>query len=236
MASRKQPETAFRKQPPLQARAYAPSNLSVVIKALVLVLAVCAVQSAFANTYRYIDDRGRTVHASTVPPQFVKNGYEVLNDRGQVIQVVPRAPTPEEIAAQAAVREQQLAAEAEARRQQEADNLLLRLYRSPDEIARKRDERVLLLDGQLTALLAALSKLEDEVAAIQESIDNVTAAGNVVPEQTLETRRIRQEELDRMIVQRDRLETDKATALAEAERDMARLADLLGLPEEPAAE
>src|SRR5690606_24390056 len=118
---------------------------------------------AYANTYRYKDDRGRTVHGSTVPPQYVKNGYEVLNDRGQVIQVVPRAKTPEELAAEEATREQREAEEAIARAQREKDNLLLRLYRSPDEIARKRDERVKLIDGQLTALAAALSKVETEM-------------------------------------------------------------------------
>jgi hypothetical protein len=206
------------------------------LKALVLALTVGFIHEASANTYRYIDDRGRTVHGSTVPPQFVKNGYEVLNDNGQVIQVVPRALSAEERAAQESVRAQQLAEEAALREQQEADSLLMRLYRSPEDIERKRDERVVLLDGQLTAVVAALVKLEAEVTTTQESIDRLTAAGNQIPPQTQETLRIRQQERDRMLAQRDRLVSDKAAAAAEAERDMKRLSELMGLSEEPAAE
>lgn len=204
-------------------------------QALVLTLALGFVHDAAANTYRYVDDRGRKVHGSTVPPQYVKNGYEVLNDRGQVIQVVPRAKTAEELAAEEATRAQREAEEAAARVQQEKDNLLLRLYRSPEEIARKRDERVTLIDGQLTALAAALAKVEAEASRLQKQVDDLKAAGNPVPEQTLETLRIQHEERDRFIAQRDRLQTDKATAITEAEADMKRLVELLGLPEEPAA-
>ena len=206
------------------------------VKVAFFALTLCVATDAFANTYRYIDDRGRTVHGSTVPPQFVKNGYEVLNDRGQVIQVVPRAKTAEELAAEEATRAQREAEEAAARVQQEKDNLLLRLYRSPDEIARKRDERVALIDGQLTALAAALTKVEAETERLQKYVDDLKAAGNEAPEQTLETLRIQQQERDRFVAQRERLQSDKATATAEAEADMTRLAELLGVPEDSAAD
>ena len=194
------------------------------------------VHDATANTYRYTDDRGRVIHGSTVPPQFVKNGYEILDDRGRVIQVVPRALTEAELAEQEADRARQLAEEAAAREQQERDNLLLRLYRSPDEIARKRDERVVLIDGQLTALLAALEKAETELAVVQKGVDDQVAAGKEAPAQTLETLRIQQDEVNRLNSQRERLEADKATAIADAERDIKRLAELMGLTEDTAAE
>ncbi|MGV3592103.1 MAG: hypothetical protein ACO1PZ_10475, partial [Gammaproteobacteria bacterium] len=138
--------------------------------------------------------------------------------------------------AEEATRAQREAEEAVARVQQEKDNLLLRLYRSPDEIARKRDERVTLIDGQLTALAAALAKVEAEAERLQKQVDDLKAAGNEAPAQTLETLRIQHEERDRFIAQRERLEMDKATTIADAAADMARLVELLGAPEEPAAD
>ncbi|EPN61726.1 hypothetical protein A244_05234, partial [Pseudomonas syringae pv. actinidiae ICMP 18807] len=40
--------------------------------------------------YRYVDSRGVTViDTQGVPPDYVAKGYEVLNGRGRVIQVVP---------------------------------------------------------------------------------------------------------------------------------------------------
>lgn len=183
-----------------------------------------------ANTYRYKDDSGRIIHGSTVPPQFVKNGYEILNERGVVIQTIPRALTPAEIAAQEAQQAEREAAEALARQQQEADSLLLRLYRSPDEIARKRDERVTIIDGQITALLASLQKVETEVAKQQKLVDDQKTAGEEPSPQTVEALRIQTEERDRLVALRERLDSDRSTALADAARDMKRLAELLGLP------
>jgi chaperonin cofactor prefoldin len=206
---------------------------------MALLLAMLLAGSALAaegNTYRYINDRGQRVFADRVPPQFVKNGYEVLNSRGQVIQVVPRALTPAELAALEATREQREAEEAAANVQREADNLLLRLYRSPDEIARKRDERVSLIDGQLTALTASMEKLRTEVANLQRSADSQVAAGREAPPQTVESLRIQGAELERQTTQRDRLQSDRAAVIADADRDMSRLAELMGLPEQSAAD
>lgn len=51
-----------------------------------------------ARLYRYVDSRGVTViDTQGVPPDYVAKGYEVLNGRGRVIQVVPPAPTAEQI-------------------------------------------------------------------------------------------------------------------------------------------
>jgi len=211
------------------------------LKAVVLFVlcASLAHEALAANTYRYKDDNGRVIHGSTVPPQFVRNGYEVLNERGVVIQTVPRALTEAELAAQEAQRAEREAAEAAAREQQQADNLLLRLYRSPEEIARKRDERVTIIDGQITALLASLEKAEAEVTKLEALIASQTAGGGAAAAQTVETLRIQTDERDRLIALHARLDMDRAGAISDADRDMKRLAELMGLPPpepEPAAE
>jgi hypothetical protein len=203
---------------------------------LFILLAGLAHETLAANTYRYINDRGETVYGSTVPPQFAKNGYEILNERMQVIETIPRAKTEAELAAQAADRERLLAEEEVLRKQQEVDSLLLRLYRSPEEIGRKRDERVTLIDGQITALTASLSKTEGELATSQKVIADYTGQSKEPPAFAVEAVRIQQEEVDRLVAQRTRLESDRATAIADADRDMKRLSELLGLPEHTVAE
>jgi hypothetical protein len=218
-------------------RLAASSKLRAVV--MFVLLAGFMHDAAAANTYRYKDDRGRLIHGSTVPPQFVRNGYEVLNERGVVIQTVPRALNEQELAAQEAQRAEQEAIEAAAAEQQRADNLLLRLYRSPDEIARKRDESVTIIDGQITALVASLSKVETEVKRLEGVIANQTANGGAPVAQTVETLRIQTEERDRLATLHTRLDAERASAIADADRDMKRLAELLDLPpptEQPAEE
>ena len=81
-------------------------------------------QADAANLYKYKDDQGREITGSRVPAEFVKNGYQVLNERGQVIEVVQRTLTAEERAAQSEQLEQQRLLEQAALRQEEEDRML----------------------------------------------------------------------------------------------------------------
>ena len=203
--------------------------------ALVLGSLHCA-HAAAANMYRYVDDNGRTVLGSSVPIQYIKNGYEIVNDRGQVIEVVPRAPTAEELATLAVQAEELRVQEEVLKVQQEADKLLLRLYRSPDEIARKRDERLALIDGQVIALTASITKAEAEVLRLTQVVASNDSKGMATPAATLETLRIGEADVARLTTQRERLQADRATAITDADRDIKRLTELLELPEDAAAQ
>ncbi len=86
--------------------------------------------AAAPTLYRYKDAKGETVLDTTVPPEYVKNGYEVLNQGGLVIKVIPPAPTE----AQLLEKQRQLEVEAEKQEQRDKDRELLRLYSHPDEI------------------------------------------------------------------------------------------------------
>ena len=80
------------------------------------VLLPLAVNQAMAELYRYKDASGHTVITrQAIPDEIVQRGYEILNNNGQVIKVVPPAPSPEEV-------RKQEAAEARAAEDQELRN------------------------------------------------------------------------------------------------------------------
>ena len=56
----------------------------------------CA-SSANAEYYRYKNEKGQLVMEQSIPPQFVRQGYEVLSDGGRLIETVPPALTQEQI-------------------------------------------------------------------------------------------------------------------------------------------
>jgi hypothetical protein len=207
------------------------------LKLLFAALMVAAQPGYPANIYKYTDSNGRTVFNSMIPAEYARNGYEILNERGQVIQVVPPAPTAAELAARAAAEEARRIADEARRAQQEADNLLIRLYRSPDEIAKKRDDKLAQLDVQALALEVNIAKAATEIARLQQLVDNNRNANREPPAETLDALRVQEEENARQIVQLQRIEEEKAAAVAEADRDIKRLSELLGLPaaEQPAA-
>lgn len=203
---------------------------------LLLALLTLAQPLLGAEFYRYVDDTGRTVFNSSIPPDIVPRGYEVLNERGQVVRVVPRALTPAEIAARDAAAAEQVRLEAEARAQREADAALKLKYRSPDEIATERDEMLAMLDADLMLARENQARAEQDLAAPEAELAEVSAAGGEVPETLTADVETKRQLFQRYSQQVLRLESEREALVATAERNMQRLRELLGLTEQPAAQ
>jgi len=147
---------------------------------LLLISALFISQANAANLYKYKDDQGREITGSRVPAEFVKNGYQVLNERGQVIEVVQRTLTAEERAAQSEQLEQQRLLEQAALRQEE-DRMLLRLYRTPEEVVRRRDATIEQLEAQMIVLNSLLEDAEEKLAELEQRVVNNKNAGTPIP-------------------------------------------------------
>jgi len=50
---------------------------------ILFILMTLEVQAQGGNLYRYRDDEGNEIIATQIPAEFVKNGYEIINDRGK---------------------------------------------------------------------------------------------------------------------------------------------------------
>jgi len=191
------------------------------LSSAVLCLSLCLqVPGSLADVYRYTDENGTVVlNRQGVPPQYVDNGYQVLNNYGRVIKVVPRAPTPEELAEQ----------QAEQKRR-ELDARLLRLYSTPDDINRAKQSKLHEFDTviektqeQLSPISEKLAYLYDKLAAIRrdrEATDN--------PELALEisTLKTEQHRLQKLILN---YRSQRRQAEDEFNTEQARLTELLGL-------
>lgn len=202
------------------------------------VLAVCQsfFSAAFAqstgNIFRYTDRNGRIVFNSHIPSEYAGNGYTILNARGQVLEVIPRAKTKAEIAAQeAALAAAQ--AEAEAKQEQEeADQLLIRLYRSPDEIDRKRDNTLGPINAQIGLLVNNLAKANQAMTEAQTVVDNYIKASKEAPPDIVAKATRAKNEITGLESKLTILQADRTRIMADAERDSSRLRQLLGSAEQ----
>jgi len=172
--------------------------------------------------------QGNEILGSQVPAEFIKNGYQVLNERGRVIQDVPRVLTAEELAELSDEQEQQRLAE-EARKQQEEDDRLLLLYRSPEEVIRRRDTTIEELEAQIEALTALQSDAQERVDGLQQIADNNVKAGREVPAITASQLADSKEEVARLGRQLDRLDVERTETLTTAQKNIDRLKELLNL-------
>jgi hypothetical protein len=182
------------------------------------------------DIYRYYDETNKVVYGSSVPAAFAHKGYAILNERGIVVKEVPPAPT----AAQRALRQKELEAQAASeelkKKQQEADSLLVRLYRSPEEIERKRDARVEQIDLAISIANTGITKAKEALAAAQQVVNaakksNAEPAADVVKQAMNAERDINEQELNI-----SRLQHEKAEVVTGAKQEIARLKELLGLP------
>ena len=141
--------------------------------------------AASAELYRYLNEDGVTVLNSHVPRTAVQNGYTILDDNGRVLEVVPRALTPEEVRQQEdELAESQSLAE-EQRDQKDADKNLLILYGTPEDVERARDTELASVEGHIKTQNDLLRRLEGQKRELEASLANIERAAGTIDEESL---------------------------------------------------
>lgn len=127
-------------------------------KFLIGLLVAITSSNVMAEIYRYKDEKGLTVlNRQGVPSQFIGNGYDVLNEAGRVIRVVPRALTAEE-----RVEQQRL-------EDQETNDLqLIRLYPTVRDLERAKERKITDIDGQISTLKNNLLSVQSKRDSLQQ--------------------------------------------------------------------
>ncbi len=176
-------------------------------------------------SYRYRDDAGELHIGYSVPPEFVVNGYEVLNDRGRVVDVV----LPKNILDE---RASKMLKEAEQRHQVELqrskDEALLRYYSVPEDVERVRKRKLDEFDNFIEIQKGNIISYKSKVADLQGQAANLERTGQTIPEkilQTLHTLELKIKDAEQAISAK---ETEKEQVRAAFQEDIKRLKYLLG--------
>jgi hypothetical protein len=163
--------------------------------------------------YRYTNEMGVKVVSQTIPPKYVRAGYELVSLNGEVLKVVAASPTGAEAERIAKEKKQ---AKAQAR----ADLLLQRSYSRVSEIDAAKSRNLLelrnninILQGSLLGAKAQLKDHEAQAAARErnsqkvsdELINNIAA---LRAEEKSIAAQIKQREVEYQAVA-DRYEQDK---------------------------
>ncbi len=140
-----------------------------------LFLLGCASAQA-VEFYRYVDASGVTVISRQgVPSDVIGNGYEVINEHGRVVRVVPRALTPEE---------HRLLQE--EKQQAEIDRQLLRLYRQVSDVERAEERKQAEVDNFIALVRRNIEDIREDKSALLKQAGNHERAGREVPAELLE--------------------------------------------------
>jgi len=130
------------------------------------------------NLYRYQDDSGVVVVDWRVPAEYVDHGYEVLDETGRVLRVVPRALTDSEKRDASKARDLEVEAIAEQERLQAWDESLLLRYSTTEDIEAARDRALRDLQIRVSILKSNRRSLRQQAENAQARVAESERLGN----------------------------------------------------------
>ena len=191
---------------------------SVIKRCLPLFCALLPLGVGAAEMYRYKNDQGITViDRQGVPSQFIGKGYEVLNEQGRVVRVVPAAPTPEEM--------QKLLVD---RERAKSDTQLLRLYSAPEDVDRAASRKLAELDGLINIAKGNLQAVRLQQANLQKQAADQERAGRKVPDALVKQIASQRDEQVRLKREIDRHQAARKQVENSFAADRSRITELLG--------
>ena len=140
------------------------------------IAAMLAMMSSYGysdNLYRYKNAVAGTVADWHVPAQFAGRGYEVLSPQGEVVEVVPRQLSADELQNEDLVERLKQDAEVERARLAEWDKFLLLRYSSVEDIEAAKERALRELKIRLSILASnqrvSRSRLESLLARVADT-------------------------------------------------------------------
>ena len=141
---------------------------------------------ASAELYRYKNEDGITVLDSHVPARYVKDGYTILSLDGRVLEVVERALTEQEVLDRNRIIAANEANERAKQARQSADQNLLKIYGSAEDVIRARDTKLSSVKKVIVVNQANLQRLLLQKVDLETELANLERSGRSIPADRLE--------------------------------------------------
>ena len=145
----------------------------------VIVLALLAIDS-HAKTYRWVDANGRVHYSDRVPHEAIERERSRLDARGLEVEKIDRAKTAEELAQEAELKQLRLEEQRLIQEQRKKDRVLLRTFRSEDDILMTRDGKLTTIDASIQIIRSNIRRLKLKLAEMQKNAANLEREGKKI--------------------------------------------------------
>jgi hypothetical protein len=190
-------------------------------------------QRTGAIRYKWVDEKGSPHFSDSLTAEAMKAGYDLVNDRGVVMQHVPRPLTPEERTAQQQIAAQQAAAKQAEDVRRRADEQMLAAY--PDEASFQRGQQDQLdtIDQRIATTRINLRNQEKTLTDLLSRAGELEHAKQPVPkflaDSIAEQRGIVQAQRDGL----ERAQADRAQAEQQASEQLQHYRELKAARQQP---
>lgn len=191
---------------------------------LIFPLLLAGMNDSYAKKklYRWVDEEGNVTFSDQVPPDQVQHKRETLNEKAQVLDVVDKARTPEELARQKRLEELRKEQEKIIAKQAAADKVLLATYRNLDDMNRALENRLALLDGKKRVIEGNKQRFEQQLFQQQQQAANHERNAQKVPEKLINDIAATRQQIALTEQELQRHEQERQTVEREFRADMAR--------------
>jgi hypothetical protein len=149
----------------------------------VYIASLCFSVPVHANTYRWVDDKGRVHYSDQIPPSDVRRAYSVINKEGVTVDNVKKAKTKEQVEEEKRLKEQQEEQDRLAREQQKYDRILLDTYTKVSDLEETRNRYIATLEGLIKVAQHKLAGLNNDLDKLHKNAANLERKGKTMPKQ-----------------------------------------------------
>jgi hypothetical protein len=146
---------------------------------LLLLVLACGAQG---GVYRWVDADGNVHYTDTLPPTQVDKGHTEISEEGVRVRTVPPAKTPEEVQKERELERLRAEQERLIEKQRTADQVLLRTFRSDDDIIMARDGKLAAIDAMIQATRTNARRQQEWLARLQGEAADLERAGKPIPQ------------------------------------------------------
>jgi hypothetical protein len=188
--------------------------------------------------YRWVDEDGRVQYSDRVPPSQQSKGHSRLDDSGIELEKVKAARSKEEVEAELAREKALKRLRAEQQRliekQKAADRVLLRTFRSEDDIKMARDGKLTAIDVHIQVIRGNIKRLKSRLEDLQKGAADLERQGKKPSQHYLDDMASLRQQIKDAYASIIVKERDKDTIWAKHEDDLKRFRTLKKLqPEKP---
>jgi hypothetical protein len=137
----------------------------IVIFLLLFLVSNALIASTF---YRWQDADGHWHYTDTIPPEQIKKEHSQLDKHGIEVGAVKRVKNSEELAKEAALKKLRAKQKKILERQQAEDRVLLRTFRSGDDIIMARDGKLRAVDLQMTLVKSNIKRMKEKLRKMHQ--------------------------------------------------------------------
>lgn len=209
------------------------SNPSVRLGTLLGVIMLATLpMTSHAKLYKWVDENGNVQYSDKLPPQANQGAHAVMSEKsGRQVESKGAAKTPEEIAQEQELERLRKIQEELVKKQKAEDEVLLKTFRSEDDLVRARDAKISTLDNHITITQGNLNRFKSQLTSLQSRAAAQEKAGKNVDAKINEDIKALERQIDSGYASILKREQAKQEIVEEYDRDIQRFRTLKKIDE-----